>query len=443
MSARLRRSRFVSPFVWYRFSWFRTPLTIVVLLVFGVGVSFLRVPSALYDYVWAEDLGLFLREATIYGPWNVLVEGYAGYQHLVPRIMTALIVNVFPLRWYAVAVFVACAVVVGLVVVAVYWLARDLVPWTPARLVLALIPAILPLSAEEVLGNMANLHTYMVWLVLWLVLARHRSWAGASFWAVIAFLAIMTEIQAIPLLLLLPVVLWRPDPRSWPTAIVLAIGAAWQIITALTVERTIDEPYTYTLPALGKGWLINVVAPLVFSKPDNLRAQLVERGFLVPVLILLPFLVAFVLILIRGSGYDRLLGITVAVISGGLYAGCVVLNNFGAVEFERFSHSDWAATTAIFNVRYGVAAQFFLAALIPIAANLLRQGSRAGPGAQQHPVKVPHVSQSESSPPLLPIPLLGRVRALMTRVVSWAMLIVLAGTLLTAGQFGEKPRRAN
>jgi len=182
-----------------------------------------------------------------------------------------------------------------------------------------------------------------------------------------------------------------------------------------------------------------VVAPLVFSKPDNLRAQLVESGFLVPILILLPFLAAFVLILVRGSGHDRLLGISVAAISGGLYAGCVVLNNFGALEFARFSHSDWAATTAIFNVRYGVAAEFFLAALIPIAANLLQNSPRTNPKPQQ-PVKAPNTSQNEPPPPTL---LPGRARALTTQVASWTMLTVLTGTLLTAGQFSEKPRRAN
>ena len=149
---------------------------VVVALLF----LWLRIPQQEHSVVWAEDGHTFLLEAAEHGAWTLLLEPYAGYQHLLPRILTALILDLAPFASYALAIFVVCTTITAGIAAATYWLAAPIVAWRPARIGLAAVPVVLPLLGPEIIGNLADLHTYCMWLALWIVLWTPRTWLGSG-----------------------------------------------------------------------------------------------------------------------------------------------------------------------------------------------------------------------------------------------------------------------
>lgn len=345
----------------------RSALALIVIAVAGALICLVRVPWQLHDVAWAEDANVFLREALLHDPWSIVGTGYAGYLHLVPRTLTALIMSVAPVEGYATAVFLTCAILTGLAGAAVFHLAADVVPWMPARLVLAFLPVLLPLSAQEVLGSLANLHTLAFWLVLWVLFARPRSWAGAIGWAVVVFACGASEIQTVVLLGLAPFFVRRRDPRRWPVWIALVLTAAWQITTLVAAPRppadVVLSPLSYPY-----GWLINAVLPMVNADPGSAGIWLDRTGLLVPLLALIPFLVAAVIVFARGSSTQRLLVATALVLSCALYAGSAWVNASTGLDYA----ADGLLSERFLHMRYGVSSGILLATTVPVAASVLR-----------------------------------------------------------------------
>lgn len=340
----------------------------MAIVAIGAVVSLLRVPLSHVDTVWAEDGNLFLAEAIMSGPWSVLVTGYAGYQHLVPRIATALILSVVPIDGFGIAVFVVCSLLVGLVAAAIFWLSRDLVPWMPARLVLAAITIALPLSAQEVLGNLADIHSYALWLMPWLLLYRPRTLSGGIGWGVVALLCAMTEIQAIvflPLLLLMV----RPAHRTaWPIGVGFLLGMLGQLLTTLLTPR--DSAASWLgLRSIVLGYLYNTVLPLLNPDPVWQNGVLAASGPLVPALVALPFAVAIVVAVLWGTTRQRILIAALVVASFALYAAAVTID--GGLYFAYAAHNPVDGFWGIQNSRYGVASGMLLAATVPVAASAL------------------------------------------------------------------------
>lgn len=343
-----------------------------ILGVLGVGLlaaalCIARVPWQLHDVAWAEDANVFLRDALVHDPWSVIGTGYAGYLHVVPRALAAFVMSVVPVTGYATAVFFVCAILTGLVGAAVFHLAKDIVAWMPARLVLALLPVLLPLSAQEVLGNLANLHTLAFWLVLWVLFSRPRSWASAIGWAVVVFVCGASEIQTIVLLGLAPFFVRRRDPRRWPAYIALVLAAGWQVATLISTPR---PPADHVLSALSYpyGWLINAVLPMVNADPGSAGIWLDRTGLVVPALALLPFLAAAAIVFARGSARQRLLVATALLLSFGLYAGSAWVNASAGLDYA----ADGPMSERFLHMRYGVSAGILLATTVPVAASVLR-----------------------------------------------------------------------
>ncbi len=346
----------------------RTRLILVSIVVVGALVSLLRVPVSHIDTVWAEDGQIFLMQALEHGPWSVLFTGYAGYQHLIPRLVTALLVSVVPIDAFGIAVFVVCAILTGAVAAAVFWLSRDLVPWMPARLGLAAITILLPLSAQEVLGNLADFHSYCLWLMPWLLLYRPRTWASGISWGVVALLCAMTEIQSIifvPLLLLMV----RPQHRfAWPIGAGFLLGLAGQVLTTLLLPRSSTASWL-GIPSLVLGYLYNTVLPMLGPNPYWQADLLLATGPIVPAILLLPFVAATIVALIWGTPRQRLLVVTLVLASGAIYAGGALAD--GGAFFLYAEHANVGSFYGILNSRYGVASGMFLAATVPVAAAVL------------------------------------------------------------------------
>lgn len=339
----------------------------VALTIIGAVSCFVRIPSAHHDVVWAEDANIFLDENLRYGPWETLFRGYAGYQHLVPRLVSSLILATRPLDEYATTVFLVCSVIVGLIGAAVFWLSRDVIPWLPARVALAVIPFVIPATTPEIIGNMADIHSYFMWLAPWLFFYRARSWWSATAWGVVAFLTVMTEVQTI---LFLPLILmcWgRRNRYSWPIAGAFVIGAIWQVATILTVQRQSSAAWL-GISSIVQGWLINTVMPLLIASTSAVKHQLQTTGLIIPLLIMIPFVLAFLAALIWGTGRQRILVITLALASAAIYAGGATVD--GSWYF-RYAEAEVPMWERILNVRYGASSGMMLAGVVPVAAAVL------------------------------------------------------------------------
>ena len=345
----------------------RDSIVMLALVVVGTSLCLVRVPLAHHDIVWAEDANIFLYENLNLGPWASLFHGYAGYQHLVPRIGSAFVIGFADLAQYATATFWACSILTGLIGAAVYWLSRDVLVWIPARITAAMITFLLPLATQEVIGNWADIHTYFMWLTPWLYFYRPRSWRAGAGWAVVAFLAIMTEVQAVLFLALIPFFLRRRDRYSRPIHVAFLIGAVWQFATVLTVHRDSSAAWL-GIPSLWQGWLINTAMPMVVADPMKVRTVLQTTGFLIPLVVAACFVVAFAVALVWGTPRQRLLAVTFVLASGAIYAAGATVD--GSWWF-RYAEADAAVWERIINVRYGVAAGMMLAGVVPVAAAAL------------------------------------------------------------------------
>ena len=211
--------------------------------------------------MWAEDGALFLAEATT-EPWHLtLLDPYAGYLHTVPRLLADVVVTLVPAPHWAIAVTAASCVSLGAVAAGVHLLTRELVGLT-ARTVLALATACAPLLPLEVVGNLANLHWLVLWLMPWLLLAdgggRARRWALG----LLTLLVVTTEVQA---LAFAPLLLWRPRGRGvLPRLLAVSVGAALQVHAMTSTPR----PVSATPPGTGEtvlAWLHVVVLPWVLG----------------------------------------------------------------------------------------------------------------------------------------------------------------------------------
>lgn len=336
-----------------------------LLVLAGTVITWFRVPSDHRDRVWAEDANIFLAEAIEHGPWAVLFNGYAGYQHLVPRVVVGALLPGLDLAAYPVVVFAICSLLTGLTAGAVYFLTRDIVPWQPARITLALITVLIPLATQETIGNLADIHTYAMWIAPWLLLYRPRNWWASAGWGVLAWVVVMTEIQAVFFFFLIFFRLRRTDRLSWPILGGFVLGSVIQIATAVTVERNTGNG-PLSIPSTVMGWLINTVMPLVTADPVTIRAWIVDHGLLVAFAILVPLVIAAVIVLIWGDGDQRVLTIALLLGSAAIYTGSAWANSGDWFMYAEIGLDN--IESLIVNIRYGVASGMMLVATVPMAA---------------------------------------------------------------------------
>jgi hypothetical protein len=171
------------------------------------------------DVIWAEDGSEFLQAELTHPTASNLLRPYAGYAHLVPRVVAAL-VSEMPLSMWATAMAVASVAIRVAAAVVAYQATKAYIADTRLRLALAAVFVTLPVGGLETLNNIANIHWFMIPAAALILLWRPRSWivsiAGA--------LWIIATVMSDPLTVLLaPLVLWRLlAVRDWrehaPTA---------------------------------------------------------------------------------------------------------------------------------------------------------------------------------------------------------------------------------
>ncbi|MFT2817986.1 hypothetical protein [Leifsonia sp. A12D58] len=334
-------------------------------------VGLLRIPAITRGTLWAEDGQVFIAGAANSTTLLDLFAPYDGYVHVVPRSIAAVVVWAVPVDDWAVAVTVASCLVVGLVTALVFVLSRTVVAWLPARVVIAAITVLVPTALFEVAGNTANLHWYFLWLAPWLLLYRPTSRWAAWLLGVVGLIAALSEIQ---MALFLPLILWKfRDGIRWPIRVGIILGVIAQGITTLLFPRAQHGVVSPLPDVMTSGYLVNSVLPLFLESGQAVGSFIAQFGWLTASLLVLPFVAACIVIAMKGSTSDRVLG--AALLGGSLvtFSAGYVLNPNPTFTIAADAVDD---LHAIILLRYGVTSSMLLLALLPAAAMVLWRGAR-------------------------------------------------------------------
>jgi hypothetical protein len=329
--------------------------------------------------VWGEDGALFLHDLAGRGFLPTLFEPYTGYLQFWPRVLTKLAITVArPEQYGSVITIVSCACV-GIIAAAVYvWSsAATSSPWF--RAMLALLVVTVPLAPVEVLGNVANLHSYLLWATAWLLLWTPRSWAGAVALALLAASFALTEIQVV---FVLPIVLVNlRSARAWLVRGGLVIGLGAQLLASLGHPR-LTQPDHLNTESTVAGWLVNGGLGAVVGDERVAGNHLADWGLQLAVVVWLVFVACFVYVLVRGDRRERVLACAFLTASAVVWFAAMWANaNVFLTPMFDYAHYDANSFRASMHYyRYGVPSSLFLAGLLVLAAATRHRRVRdAGP----------------------------------------------------------------
>jgi len=273
-----------------RLTWW-TVLAIMMLAVLG---GLLRTGlSSTLDSAWAEDGRDFLATSLRDGPIRSLFEPYAGYGHLLPRLLSGL-ASVGPLSASSAVMAVAAVTVVGLLALVVFRASAGHVQNVWVRLALGAFVALQPV-ATEVLVSLANLQWYLLFAAFVVLV-----WSGTSTSATVVggAVCLLTAASSPFGGLLLPFAVLRVlalrTGRSWVAPVGLAAGVAVQSWVMVHAPERGLEPMTSPL-RLAAWYVGHVLAPVVFGERlagDDLTGRSLAMGMVALGVCLLLFWIA-------------------------------------------------------------------------------------------------------------------------------------------------------
>lgn len=241
----------------------RLSLTCVSMGVVTGLIALLRLVMTGNPFVgpYGEDGAVFLADAA-----SSYVDGffgaYAGYGHLVPRLLATATVQ-FPVGWWPAVTVLTSLAVAGLLAAYVFDVSTrvGLRGWRPAMA--AVVPVLLPGAGHELLGNWANLQWLLLYAAAWAALAsddRRRDLI------VLVFAAATSPVVA----LLAPLAIASPRRRS--ALLAMAAGSSFHVVARL-VGDTYPHPTGRHPGALGSSLLDNVAGGLVRAFVDSTAAS--------------------------------------------------------------------------------------------------------------------------------------------------------------------------
>ncbi|ROS76397.1 hypothetical protein EDF24_1986 [Curtobacterium sp. PhB130] len=401
-----------------------TALAAVVVAVAATALAWYRLGPTTRGTVWAEDGGVFLRERLAYGEAGSLFRPYAGYLHLLPRLVVDLGFR-RPVEDYAVTVSAASCLIVGVVAAAVFLLARDVVPAWPLRVVLAAVPVVLPIAPYEVGGNAANLHWYMLLLVPWLFSYRARTWWGSAAVAALALGAVLTEPQTLFFAPLLVLAWWRGRARllALPVTVVTVLAGAVQVGSALTDTR-ISRPGHPTVADVVHGYLLQPLAGAWTWDLSSVATAAVHHGWGVLVWPLVAIAVVLVAAVVLGQWRARVLVAALAAGSVVVWTAALVANESADLRWGELPVTDFTASAPL---RYAAAAAMLLVSAVVVAASVLID-------RRNWSVRIPARGARAAGRTA------GRVGTAVAAVVGWAAIAVVVAAAVSSVAPGNTRR---
>lgn len=342
--------------------WLRKPVVATVAVgVFVAVVAFLRLSPVARATIWAEDGAVFIARAAepaLLTRW--IFTPYDGYTHALPQLIGIVAWNFVPISFIAIAVTAACCAVVGAVAAGVFSLTARWGLNIPGRLFLAAITVLVPDLTFEVLGNLANLHWFLLWLTPFVLLTRPRTWGGAVGLGVLVFAIATSEIQSF---VFAPLLLWHlRDRLRWPMVAGMLAAGVLQGMAVLGGSR--DRGSRPSLSSIIDGYFLQVPLTGFAGTGQGASALVAHSGWLIAYAAAVPFAICG----LWYAGRSRRRAAVVALFVGA--SGVLWIAGF-AINYDdswNYAHMDPGALAAgIAQLRYAVVPTMFLFALIGLA----------------------------------------------------------------------------
>lgn len=230
----------------------------------GCVILLVSIPSGrpIWNSVYAEDGAIFLRDGLTRSWPGVIFRQYAGYMHLVPRLISGVAV-LAPLRDAPIVFTLASALVRAGIAVFIFRASAGHLRAPAFRLLAAAVVITVP--SGETLDNIANLHWYLIAGAFWAVLWRPRSRLGVAVAASVVVAAVCSD----PLTLTLtPLVLLRiATLRSWRDQVVsIAFGCAAVVQLLVVSQGTRVDRRSYDWGQIPSIAAVRVVVPFVTGR---------------------------------------------------------------------------------------------------------------------------------------------------------------------------------
>lgn len=349
----------------------RKVVSFTALILVGTLLAFGRLPAAARGTLWAEDGGFFIKDALSRNGVLGVFAPYEGYLHVVPRTAAKIVVRIFAVDDYAVAMSFLSCLTVAIIAAVVFHCSKAVSTHLYVRLAWASITILVAPGPVETLGNFANVHWYFLWLVPWLLFKPTKSRGEATLLFVVAGVASLTEILT---LMFVPLFFYRWKERAyWPARAGLLIGLGCQILTTLFHPRSPSSGYPVNLISVAEGWFLNSSSAVVYGSSTQISQNILNFGALPIALAAVPFFLVFVYLLVRGNPQQRLVSLVFVVGSVGAWAAALVLNFQNFFDYAAFDASAWHGFSLS---RYSTVPSMFLIALLPLLASTLQQKFR-------------------------------------------------------------------
>lgn len=270
-------------------------------VVVGALASLARQPGAgALDTVWAEDGAVFLSTAWSMGSWDTVWAPYAGYVHVLPRVLTEIAV-LFPVGWTSEVLALEAAILTGAMAVLVFHVAAAHLPSRTARFVSAAPIVLLPLGQDDLPNAVANLHWPALYVTFWMLLWIPR---GTPLAVLVGVATSLTGASDIVAVLFVPLALARlrsvPGPRGWLPSVGLLLGLCVQLVV-----RVVNEAPRELSPTLDPVWaaagVVGRMVPLSVLGDRWVGEPGGDAGFLAVVVAAWTVVAAFCLLALAGG----------------------------------------------------------------------------------------------------------------------------------------------
>lgn len=333
-------------------------------VVAGSVIGLLRTPPATWGTFYAEDGRTFIGQWINGGGPGTFVREYAGYQHFLPRVVS-FFVQLLPIGLWAYATTAVACLVVALCGAISFLATRDTGLHRSGRVAVGLVPILSPLAGFEALGSIANLHWYVTYVLLWVLMASPTSRAGWMGFGLVAASAALTEPQTAILLPICLIQLYRTRGRSWPTALGWALGMLGQFITWIThpLVRTTD---LHDLTSAALGFAVNAAGGTVFDTGEEIGFVIVRGSTLILFTWTVLLLAAGITGAILATGVLRVVAAAAMVVAVLSWSLSWFLNDHSRFEYAHMTDTQFGSVPLI---RWGTTA----AILLPLGVIVLLQ----------------------------------------------------------------------
>ncbi|QDZ16415.1 hypothetical protein [Humibacter ginsenosidimutans] len=254
------------------------------LFVVGFLLAYFRLPPSSSEHMWQEDGNVFLAQAMQHPFLVALFEPYAGYGHLVPRLVAAL-ADLFPLVHAPRVIAVVMALFLAALAAGIFFLLAAHLRTITARILVWCLVVAAPVAGLEIALSAANAQWYLLFGAFIAVFARREGVVATAISAAILIAAVGSSPLA--LVVFVPLVLIRTLALRGRGDIVIAASAVlagiFQLIVMLRGTRQLHALRsawaiikTYLVDVQDVGWF----GPLWIHQAAFMMPALIALGVL-------------------------------------------------------------------------------------------------------------------------------------------------------------------